>query len=133
GLYCDGVARYATQHGYCRHDQRGLRFEQLTAEAEGNFVRSLYRTSRGRLLVGTNRGLFARGAASGAWREVEEVSGKTVYSLAEDSRGLVLVGTGAGLYVGLQTEGRAERQPVKLAPEEKIVEGKNATNESASG
>ncbi|PYT05193.1 MAG: hypothetical protein DMF65_00760 [Acidobacteria bacterium] len=129
----EGVAWFGTPRGVCRYDPRGVRVEQLSAEAEGNFVRSLYRTSRGRLLVGTNRGLFARDEASGAWREVEEVKGKTVYSLAEDSRGLLLVGTGAGLYVGLQAEGRTERQPVRLTPEEKIVEGKQAASESAGG
>ena len=120
----EGVVWFGTPRGVCRYDPRGVRVEQLSDEAESNFVRSLYLTSRGRLLAGTNRGLFARDDASGAWREVEEVRGKTVYALAEDGAGLLLVGTSAGLYVGLQAEGGATRQPVKLAPEEKAIGGR---------
>ncbi|HYH87528.1 MAG TPA: two-component regulator propeller domain-containing protein [Pyrinomonadaceae bacterium] len=120
----EGVAWFGTPRGVCRYDPRGVRVEQLSSETESNFVRALYRTSRGRLLVGTSRGLFAQGERGGAWREVEEVAGKTVYALAEDSRGLLLVGTGAGLFVGLQTEGRATRRAVRLAPEEKAAEQK---------
>jgi signal transduction histidine kinase/ligand-binding sensor domain-containing protein len=119
----EGVAWFGTPRGVCRYDPKGVRVEQLSADTESNFVRSLYRTSRGRLLVGTSAGLFARDESAGAWREVEEVAGKTVYALAEDSRGLLLVGTGAGLFVGLQAEGHAPRQTVKLAPETKAAEG----------
>ena len=116
----EGVVWFGTPRGVCRYDPRGVRVEQLSGgETESNFVRSIYRTSRGRLLVGTNRGLFAREEPSGAWRAVPEVSGKTVYAVAEDRRGLLLVGTGAGLFVGLQTEGLRARSPVRLAPEEK--------------
>jgi signal transduction histidine kinase/ligand-binding sensor domain-containing protein len=125
----EGVAWFGTPRGVCRYDPRGVGVEQLSSDAEENFVRSVYRTSNGRLLAGTNRGLFARDDAPGAWREVEEIKGKTVYSLAEDSRGLLLVGTGAGLFVGLQADARAPRQqPVKLTPETKIVARKGATD-----
>jgi signal transduction histidine kinase len=113
----EGVAWFGTSRGVCRYDPRGVRVERPSEETEGNFVRSLYVTSRGRVLAGTNRGLFARGEGAASWREVEEVAGKTVYSIAEDSRGLLLVGTSAGLYVGLQPDARA--RAVRLAPEEK--------------
>ncbi|HEV7890731.1 MAG TPA: two-component regulator propeller domain-containing protein [Pyrinomonadaceae bacterium] len=113
----EGVAWFGTSRGVCRYDPRGVRVERTSEETEGNFVRSLYMTSRGRLLAGTNRGLFARGEGAASWREVEEVAGKTVYSIAEDNRGLLLVGTSAGLYVGLQPDART--RAVKLAPEEK--------------
>ena len=121
----EGVVWFGTPRGVCRYDPRGVRVEQLSAEeTESNFVRSVYRTARGRLLVGTNRGLYARDEAAGAWRPVPEVAGKTVYAVAEDRRGLLLVGTGAGLFVGLQTEGLRARSPVRLAPEEKTPEAK---------
>jgi signal transduction histidine kinase len=120
----EGVVWFGTPRGVCRYDPRGVRVEQLSAETESNFVRSVYRTARGRLLVGTNRGLFARDEASGAWREVPEVAGKTVHAIAEDRRGLLLVGTGAGLYVGLQAEGLKARSPVRLAPEQGAPGGK---------
>ncbi|MFL6282504.1 MAG: two-component regulator propeller domain-containing protein [Pyrinomonadaceae bacterium] len=116
----EGVAWFGTSRGVCRYDPRGVRVERPSEETEGNFVRSLYVTSRGRVLAGTNRGLFARGEGAASWREVEEVAGKTVYSIAEDSRGLLLVGTSAGLYVGLQPDARAHA--VRLAPEEKPEE-----------
>jgi signal transduction histidine kinase/ligand-binding sensor domain-containing protein len=118
----EGVVWFGTPRGVCRYDPQGVRVEQLSNETEASFVRSLYRTATGRLLVGTNRGLFVRDDDdAGSWREVEEVAGKTVYSLAEDSRGLLLVGTGAGLYVGLQAEGPRPKSPVRLAPEEKAI------------
>jgi signal transduction histidine kinase/ligand-binding sensor domain-containing protein len=116
----EGVAWFGTSRGVCRYDPRGVRVERPSEDTEGNFVRSLYVTSRGRLLAGTNRGLFARGDGAASWREVEEVKGKTVYSIAEDGRGLLLVGTSAGLYVGLQPDdARARTSAVRLAPEEK--------------
>ncbi|MDQ5839360.1 MAG: hypothetical protein M3379_21500, partial [Acidobacteriota bacterium] len=129
----EGVVWFGTPRGVCRYDPRGVRVEQLSNETEGNFVRSLYRSSRGRLLAGTSRGLFAADNASGAWREVEEVKGKTVYALAEDGDGLLLVGTSAGLYVGLQTDARAPRADVKLAPEEKPGGEKKGDEKPAAG
>ncbi|HEX7957504.1 MAG TPA: two-component regulator propeller domain-containing protein, partial [Pyrinomonadaceae bacterium] len=110
----EGVVWFGTPRGVCRYDPRGVRVEKLSQETESNFVRSIHRASTGRLLVGTNRGLFARDEAAGAWREVPEVAGRTVYAVAEDRRGLLLVGTGAGLFVGLQTEGLKARAPVRL-------------------
>ncbi|HYY97916.1 MAG TPA: two-component regulator propeller domain-containing protein, partial [Pyrinomonadaceae bacterium] len=131
----EGVAWFGTSRGVCRYDPRGVRVERPSEEAEGNFVRSLYVTSRGRLLAGTSRGLFARGEGAASWREVEEVGGKTVYSIAEDSRGLLLVGTSAGLYVGLQPDAGA--RAVRLAPEEKpeahATHGKGVASESEEG
>ena len=112
----EGVAWFGTSRGVCRYDPHGVRVERTSEATEGNFVRSLYVTSRGRVLAGTNRGLFARGEGAASWREVEEVAGKTVYAIAEDNRGLLLVGTSAGLYVGLQPDARA--RAVRLAPED---------------
>ena len=130
----EGVVWFGTPRGVCRYDPRGVRVEQLSSEAEGNFVRALFRTSRGRLLAGTSAGLFVQGERGGAWREVEEVAGKTVYALAEDTRGRLLVGTGAGLFVGLQAEARAPREVVRLAPETKEESGavEDANNASAA-
>lgn len=126
----EGVAWFGTSRGVCRYDPRGVRVERTSGETEGNFVRSLYVTSRGRVLAGTNRGLFARGEGAASWREVEEVAGKTVYSIAEDNRGLLLVGTSAGLYVGLQPDVRT--RAVRLAPEEKTGGDAPKNDESAA-
>ncbi|HZB46101.1 MAG TPA: hypothetical protein VE360_12685, partial [Pyrinomonadaceae bacterium] len=139
----EGVAWFGTDRGVCRYDPKGVAVEPLSSETEGNFVRSIYRTRAGRLLVGTNRGLYVRDArppssastssssaspssslsSSATWRAVEEVAGKTVYAVAEDRAGALLVGTGTGLYVGLQTEGRAKSAPAaKLEAEQKPKE-----------
>lgn len=126
----EGVAWFGTSRGVCRYDPRGVRVERMSEETEGNFVRSIYVTSRGRVLAGTNRGLFARGEGAASWREVEEVAGKTVYSISEDNRGLLLVGTSAGLYVGLQPDART--RAVKLAPEEKTGADASKNVESAA-
>ncbi|HWW75006.1 MAG TPA: two-component regulator propeller domain-containing protein [Pyrinomonadaceae bacterium] len=134
----EGVVWFGTPRGVCRYDPRGVRVEQLSEDAESNFVRSLYRTSRRTLLAGTNRGLFVRDSsdAAGAWRGVPEVQGRTVYALAEDGAGLLLVGTSAGLYVGLQAGGGAG---VEFAPEKRAggpVEGgdkENSDKESKGG
>ncbi len=129
----EGVAWFGTSRGVCRYDPRGVRVERPSEDTEGNFVRSLYVTSRGRLLAGTNRGLFARGDGAASWREVEEVKGKSVYSIAEDGRGLLLVGTSAGLYVGLQTDdARTRTSAVRLAPEVKAEGSASTTEGSAS-
>lgn len=131
----EGVVWLGTDRGVCRYDPQGVSVETLASDTEANFVRSLYRTSRGRLLVGTNRGLFSRAEGAGAWRPIEEVAGKTVYAVAEDRAGRLLVGTSSGLYVGLHAEGRSPDRPVKLAPEEeeKKVDEKPAAVESPRG
>ncbi|MCA1632144.1 MAG: hypothetical protein LC802_00140 [Acidobacteria bacterium] len=122
----EGVVWFGTNRGVCRYDPQGVRVETLSTETEANFVRSLYRTNAGRLLVGTNRGLFARDEGAGVWRAVEEVAGKAVYAVAEDRRGQILVGTSSGLYVGLQTGGGVPGRAVKLAPEEERGEEEDA-------
>ncbi|MCA1593598.1 MAG: hypothetical protein LC754_13295 [Acidobacteria bacterium] len=114
----EGVAWFGTDRGVCRYDPQGVRVEDVSEDAAGNFVRSLYRTSNGRLLCGTNRGLFVRDEASQAWRAVEGVANKTVYAVAEDRDGLLLVGTAGGLYVGLQTVGRTATGAVRLTTED---------------
>ncbi len=129
----EGVVWFGTNRGVCRFDPQGVRVEKLSEDTESNFVRSLFRTRTGRLLVGTNRGLFVRDERERAWREVEEVAGKTVYALAEDPRGNLLVGTASGLYVGLQADGaRPPNAPVRLAPEEGAVEEKSPSTDDGA-
>lgn len=126
----EGVVWLGTARGVCRYDPHGVSVESLAADSDSNFVRSLYRTSRGRLLVGTNRGLFVRDEAAASWRAVEEVRGKTVYAMAEDQKGRLLVGTAGGLFVGLQTDARPRRVAVKLAPEEKALDDEEVEREA---
>jgi signal transduction histidine kinase/ligand-binding sensor domain-containing protein len=100
----EGVVWFGTDRGACRYDPHGVRVEQLSVEEdEANLVRALFRTSRGRLMAGTARGLYVREEAAPQWRAVEELRGKSIYSITEDARGRLLVGTASGLFVGTQT------------------------------
>jgi signal transduction histidine kinase/ligand-binding sensor domain-containing protein len=112
----EGVAWFGTDRGVCRYDPKGVSVEPLAEENDANFVRSIYRTKAGRLLVGTNRGLYVRDERAPTWRPIEEVAGKIVHAIAEDESGKLLVGTGAGLFIGLPTEPPAREE--KSKPEE---------------
>ncbi|HZI18295.1 MAG TPA: two-component regulator propeller domain-containing protein [Pyrinomonadaceae bacterium] len=109
----EGVVWFGTDRGVCRYDPHGVHAETPSAEGgENNFVRALLRSPRGTLVVGTNRGLYARGEDDPTtWRAVEELRGKTVHALAEDSRGRLLVGTASGLFVSQPAGPRAASTP----------------------
>ena len=92
------VVWFGTDRGVCRYDPHAPRVENVSAVAESNFVRTLFQTSGGRLLSGTNRGLFIYDNKATAWRPVQELSQSPVYAIAEDRNGRILVGAGNGLY-----------------------------------
>ncbi|HYN85157.1 MAG TPA: two-component regulator propeller domain-containing protein [Pyrinomonadaceae bacterium] len=122
----EGVTWFGTDRGVCRYDPRGLRVETISNEPEANFVRALLRTSRGRLLAGTSRGLYVRARDASAWRLEEALERKSVYSIVEDARGRVLVATAAGLFAGRQTARGAQDGAIQFAPDarprERVVE-----------
>ncbi|HEX7177246.1 MAG TPA: two-component regulator propeller domain-containing protein [Pyrinomonadaceae bacterium] len=127
----EGVAWFGTDRGVCRYDPRGLRVENVAEELDGNFVRALYRTSSGRLLAGTNRGLYVREREGIAWRAVEEIGRRTVYSIAEDRRGRVLVASAGGLYASLAPDKSAAPGTIRFKPEEKKDEGGDEAEDGA--
>jgi signal transduction histidine kinase/ligand-binding sensor domain-containing protein len=92
------VVWFGTDKGVCRYDPRALRVEMISTEKESNFVRTLYTASDGKLMAGTNRGLFIRTSAETSWQPVDRFSRSTVYTIAEDKDGRLLVGTSGGLY-----------------------------------
>jgi signal transduction histidine kinase len=92
------VVWFGTDRGVCRYDPHAPRVENVSPEPESNFVRTLFQTTDGRLLAGTNRGLFIYDRASSSWRPVPDLSQSPVYAIAEDKRGRVVVGAGSGLY-----------------------------------
>src|SRR5205085_1166039 len=53
----EGVVWFGTDRGVCRFDHNAPHNEAVGAEAESNFVRTLYAGKNGELLCGTNRGL----------------------------------------------------------------------------
>jgi signal transduction histidine kinase/ligand-binding sensor domain-containing protein len=136
----EGVAWFGTDRGVCRYDPGGVRVETVSNEAEGNFVRVLYRTALGRLLCGTNRGLFVRDADSPTWRPIEELSDRVVYAVGEDSKGSLLVGSADGLHVEVEPKAGAGTSPLELKPEGKgageasaIVKGSEANEKGRTG
>ena len=97
------VIWFGTDKGVCRFDPHGLRVEAVsTTDADSNFVRTLFRSSDGRLMCGTNRGLFINDAASNAWHPVWAISNSAVYAIAEERDGRVLVGSAGGLYSSVE-------------------------------
>jgi signal transduction histidine kinase/streptogramin lyase len=92
------VVWFGTDRGVCRYDPHAPQVENVSAQPESNFVRTLYQTTDGRLLAGTNRGLFIYNRASSAWMPAQDLSQSPVFAIAEDKKGRVLVGAGTGLY-----------------------------------
>ncbi|HYO92096.1 MAG TPA: two-component regulator propeller domain-containing protein, partial [Pyrinomonadaceae bacterium] len=101
-IYVDSeeVVWFGTDRGVCRYDPHGPRNEKVADDKESNFVRTLFQTRDGRLISGTNRGLFIYDAALYAWQPLQELAQKTVYAVSEDRDGRLLVGTAGGIYIG---------------------------------
>ena len=95
----EDVVWFGTDRGVCRYDPYALRVETISENPESNFVRTLLQTAAGRLLCGTNRGLFVRDELHTSWQSIDELAEKTVYALATDGNGHLLVGSASGLYV----------------------------------
>lgn len=92
------VVWFGTDRGVCRYDPHAPRVENVSGVAESNFVRTLFQTADGRLLAGTNRGLFIYNSTSSTWMPVSDLSQSPVYAIAEDKRGRIVVGAGVGLF-----------------------------------
>lgn len=100
GVFIDPeeVVWFATDKGVCRYDPHAMRAENITSDPSANYVRALFRTSRGRLLAGTNSGLFANDETKKTWTEISELGRRNVNALAEDKTGRVLAATSNGLF-----------------------------------
>jgi signal transduction histidine kinase len=113
------VVWFGTDKGVCRYDPRALRVETISTEKESNFIRTLYRASDGRLMMGTNRGLFIRADGESEWVSIDRFSRSTVYAIAEERDGRLLVGTSGGLYAsevrGREVAGDTQFTPVEGA------------------
>ena len=94
----EDVVWFGTDRGVCRYDPHAPRVETVSTEAESNFVRTLFQTSSGQILAGTNRGLFVYDDAAAAWNPVSDLSQSPVYSIAQDRAGRLLIGAGVGFY-----------------------------------
>ncbi len=99
GVFVDAeeVVWFATDKGVCRYDPNAMRAENVSADPNGNYVRALWHSSRGRLLAGTNSGLYVNDSSK-KWTAVSEIGRRIIYGLAEDSSGRILVATANGLF-----------------------------------
>ncbi len=96
----EDVVWFGTDRGVSRIDLNAPKVEPVGDSADTNFVRTLFQTSTGRILAGTNRGLFVYDAESARWNFVQDLARQSIYSLAQDSGGRLLVGSANGFYVG---------------------------------
>ncbi len=99
GVFIDAeeVIWFATDKGVCRYDPHSMRTENISDNPSSNYVRALWRTSRGRLLAGTNSGLYAHDSNQ-TWVAISELGRRIIYALGEDQTGRVVVATASGLF-----------------------------------
>src|SRR5437763_9120056 len=100
GIFVDPqeVIWFATDKGVCRYDPHAMRTENVSSDPSANYVRSLWHTSKGPVLAGTNSGLFDYNAEAKAWRAIAELGRRIIYAINEDASGRVLIATSAGLF-----------------------------------
>jgi signal transduction histidine kinase/ligand-binding sensor domain-containing protein len=114
GVFVDPeeVVWFATDKGVCRYDPHAMRTESISEDPSANYVRALFRTSRGVLLAGTNSGLYRNDGAKKNWQAISEVGRRIVFAIGEDQTGRVLVATASGLFAS--TSGAFTRIPASL-------------------
>ncbi len=122
GVFVDAeeVVWFATDKGVCRYDPHSMRAESISDDPGSNYVRALLRTSRGRLLAGTNSGLYAHDDSRKAWTGVSEIGRRIVYAVGEDAAGRVLVATASGLFASTPSGSAFMRVP---AATERLPQG----------
>jgi signal transduction histidine kinase/ligand-binding sensor domain-containing protein len=99
------VVWFGTDKGVCRYDPHSMRAENISSDAATNYVRALFRTSRGSLLAGTNAGLYLNDLSAKTWRAIPELGRRIVYAIGEDKAGRVLVATTNGLFASQSAAG----------------------------
>ena len=82
----ENVVWFGTNKGVCRFDLQSPKNELITDNAQSNFVRTIYKTSNGILLAGTNRGLFFQ-TQNGIWIVVRGLENNPVFSDQRDYYG----------------------------------------------
>ncbi len=105
GVFVDAeeVVWFATDKGVCRYDPHAMRAENISDDPGANYVRALWRTSRGHLLAGTNSGLFTFDLDTRHWRAIPELGRRIIFAINEDKSGRVLVATASGLFATAAT------------------------------
>ena len=126
GVFVDAeeVVWFATDKGVCRYDPHATRTENISDDPGTNYVRALWRTSRGRVLAGTNAGLYLHDESKKSWSSVTEIGRRIVYAIGEDKDGRVLVATANGLFASMSATNATTFMRIP-PPTEKLPQGDN--------
>ena len=125
GVFVDPekVVWFATDKGVCRFDPQAMRVENIAGDPNANYVRTLFRTSQGRLFAGTNAGLFTNDASEKKWTEIPEIGRRIIYALGEDKTGRILAATANGLFASSSAK---DSQFIRLpASSDRLPQGDN--------
>ena len=106
----EGVIWFGTDRGVCRFDPHAPRVESVGDNSDTNFIRSLYQSSSGRTLAGTNRGLFVYDGETSSWNSVPTLGRNVIYAIAEDKSQRLLVASASGFHIGPRQSSRLEDQ-----------------------
>ena len=111
-IYADreGVIWFGTDRGVCRFDPQAPRVEAVGDNSDSNFVRALYQTSNGKILAGTNRGLFVYNDVTSTWKLVTDLGRNIVYALSEDKAGRLMIASASGFYISTRAADNSESQ-----------------------
>jgi signal transduction histidine kinase/ligand-binding sensor domain-containing protein len=126
------VIWFGTDKGVCRYDPHALRVENISDERESNFARTIYKISDGRVLCGTNSGLFIQDEAGKAWRPLSELAHKIIYAITETPDGRLLVGSASGLYTASVKNETPTGEPhfTRVGPEDSSDDNSQASSSS---
>jgi ligand-binding sensor domain-containing protein len=92
----EGVIWFGTDRGVCRYDPHAPRVESVGDNSDADFIRSLYQASSGKMLAGTNRGLFVYDDQTSTWNAVSGLGRNVIYAIAEDKSQRLLVASASG-------------------------------------
>jgi len=106
----EGVIWFGTDRGVCRYDPHAPRVESIGDNSDSNFVRSLFHTSSGRSIAGTNRGLFVYDNETSTWNPVPALGRNVIYAIAEDKSQRLLIAAASGFYIAPRQQARLEDQ-----------------------
>jgi signal transduction histidine kinase/ligand-binding sensor domain-containing protein len=104
----EGVIWFGTDRGVCRYDPHAARVESVGDNPETNFVRSLFQTSSGRSVAGTNRGLFVYDDETATWNPVAALGRNVIYAIAEDKSQRLQIASPSCFYVAPKQSSRLE-------------------------
>jgi signal transduction histidine kinase len=132
GVFVDAeeVVWFATDKGVCRYDPHATRTENISEDPSTNYVRALWRTSRGQLLAGTNSGLFIFDSNTKHWRAIAELGRRIIFAINEDKGGRVLIASASGLFAAAAGN---ELSFTRLGTEDRLPQGDSVRAITTSG